>query len=90
MKKERRKHPAASPDHDYSWTGIALAHSKSKSIFHMLFLFTSGFKSDPFPLMLHTREKPSFNPLTELTLTLTFVLGTLQQLSQVDTIWNKC
>lgn len=84
VKKERRKQPAASPEHDYSWTNTALTHSNSKTIFHMLlFMLTSGFKGDPFPLAQCTREKQNFNPLT---LTLTFVLGTLQQLSHVNTI----
>lgn len=87
VKKERRKQPAASPEHDYSWTNTALTHSNSKTIFHMLlFLLTSGFKGDPFPLAQCTREKQNFNPLT---LTLTFVLGTLQQLSHVNTIWHN-
>lgn len=86
VKKERRKQPAASPEHDYSWTNTALTHSNSKTIFHMLlFMLTCGFKCDPFPLAQCTREKQNFNPLT---LTLTFVLGTLQQLSHVDTIWH--
>lgn len=52
----------------------------------MLFLLTSGIKGDPFPLARCAWEKQNVNPLT---LTLTFVLRTLQQLSHIDTIWHK-
>lgn len=63
---------------------IALAHSNSKPIFHMVLLLTSGFKSDPFPLARSTWEEQNVNPLSALALTLTQFKNELYSESRQD------